>query len=356
MAKVKGYTVKPNGKLLAHVKVHGVGQRSKQFDAGTSAEEIELWRATERLAMKKAKPAVGTLAGDILAFLEMIPDAEQSRKEFFTTWLTKWKESPLGAKPRKAMTLEECQKLFNTKWNRYAGSSKNHLRSTMISLWKHFDGIRHQCPVLEIEKFPEASARKGFFTPEQVDKISEVLSPDYADAVEFFAVTGWRSEEVKKLRWDEVDSQHRLIRLSPDRAKNGEGREISLDQVEDIINRRVALRELRQSEYVFTYQYGGKGKRKTRIQYRPVGDWRKSWKKACIAAGCPGALVHGFRRTVVMHLDKAGVSRSVAMKMVGHRTESMYHRYRIVPTEELHSAAAALKKHLGKEPEPEVTS
>jgi hypothetical protein len=36
-----------------------------------------------------------------------------------------------------------------------------------------------------------------------------------------------------------------------------------------------------------------------------------------------------FRRTAITNLEMAGVPRSIAMEMVGHRTESIYRRYSI---------------------------
>jgi integrase len=68
----------------------------------------------------------------------------------------------------------------------------------------------------------------------------------------------------------------------------------------------------------------------------------KRWKTACEAAGVPGRIVHDFRRTAVRNMERAGVPRSVATKITGHRTESVYRRYAIVSDADLRDAAARL--------------
>ena len=56
----------------------------------------------------------------------------------------------------------------------------------------------------------------------------------------------------------------------------------------------------------------------------------------------PGLLVHDFRRTAVRRLERAGVARSVAMKLVGHKTEPVYRRYAIVSESDLREAVEKL--------------
>ena len=60
-----------------------------------------------------------------------------------------------------------------------------------------------------------------------------------------------------------------------------------------------------------------------------IKDFREAWKRACKDAGLIGKIPHDFRRTAVRNLERAGVSRSVAMSLTGHKTEAVY-RYAIV--------------------------
>jgi len=58
--------------------------------------------------------------------------------------------------------------------------------------------------------------------------------------------------------------------------------------------------------------------------------------------GLAGKLKHDFRRTTVRNMERAGVARSVAMKITGHNTESINRRPVIVCDAELQEATRKL--------------
>jgi integrase len=59
-------------------------------------------------------------------------------------------------------------------------------------------------------------------------------------------------------------------------------------------------------------------------------------------AGLTGRIPHDFRRTAVRNLERAGVPNSVAMKLTGHKVETVYRRYDIVSEADLSASVAKL--------------
>lgn len=70
--------------------------------------------------------------------------------------------------------------------------------------------------------------------------------------------------------------------------------------------------------------------------------FRRSWDRACKLASIPGRVPHDLRRSAVRNLERAGISRSVAMKLTGHKTEAVYRRYAIVSESDLADAVKRL--------------
>jgi integrase len=83
----------------------------------------------------------------------------------------------------------------------------------------------------------------------------------------------------------------------------------------------------------------GRGGEKTP---RPITSLNKAFRSACRAAGCPGRIPHDLRRTAIRNLVRVGVSESVAMKLSGHKTRSVFDRYDITSAADLKDAARRL--------------
>ena len=176
--------------------------------------------------------------------------------------------------------------------------------------------------------------RQGFLEHDDYLAIRAEL-PDWArDVLEMFYRTGWRRNEVLWLTWGEVDLDEQVIRLDPDRDKNGETRIWPIKFfLDELIARRV---EERIDGLPYVFHRDGK---KIGLSW-----WRDRFVAACDASGC-SALTHDCRRTAVRALERAGVPRTVSMKLVGHKTEEMYKRYRIVNNEDLEDAAGKLDEY-----------
>ena len=80
---------------------------------------------------------------------------------------------------------------------------------------------------------------------------------------------------------------------------------------------------------------------------------RKEWQRSCAACGLgriiktegkpydpryEGLIVHDLRRSAVRNLVNAGVPETVAMRISGHRTRSVFDRYAIASGADLVSA------------------
>jgi integrase len=177
------------------------------------------------------------------------------------------------------------------------------------------------------------NARTGFFTEIEIRKVISNLPEYLRDFVLFAYITGMRKGEVGSLRWSDVHGD--AITLRAENSKNGEGRTIPLeDELAEIIERRQKARHFRTkrnapviaSEYIF-HRKG-----------TPIASFRKGWANACKFAGVPGRLFHDLRRCAARNLLAAGVPQAVAMKITGHKTDSMFRRYAIVTVEQQREA------------------
>lgn len=151
----------------------------------------------------------------------------------------------------------------------------------------------------------------------------------------FAFATGWRRGELLGLTWESVSSTE--IRLPT--SKSGEPRSLPLDsELASLIERRRHARQYKTpvgiglSAFVF-HRHG-----------KPISKnvFGKQWRAACLKAKLAievkdedgvvhyrGKNFHDFRRTAARNMIRAGVPQSIAMRVTGHSTDAMFHRYDI---------------------------
>ena len=208
-------------------------------------------------------------------------------------------------------------------------------------------------PVIHLLK--EARPRQGFFEESQFLAVRKHLAEDLQVAVTIMWLYGWRRSEVMSLQLSQIDLEAGTLRLEPGSTKNGEGRVVYMTpELKTFVSAQIGRVKIlsrrlgRVLPHLFVQLHGC-------YTGQPVQDFRKAWSQACERVGLVGMLRHDFRRSAVRNMERAGVPRSVAMKISGHKTESIYRRYAIVSESDIQDATRRLLGHnLGTLPSPSV--
>lgn len=191
---------------------------------------------------------------------------------------------------------------------------------------------KHLADSPAIRYLPVDNARQGFLDEPEFRALSSHLPDDgLRDFCLFGYLTGMRRGEIVSLRWADLDGD--VLRLQAKHSKNRKPRSIPLvGELADIIERRKTARQVKANgavelSPVIFHRVG-----------EPIGDFRKSWKRACRLAGVEGRLFHDLRRSAVRNMVQAGVAQQVAMKISGHKTPSMFQRYNIIVDDDVREA------------------
>jgi integrase len=188
--------------------------------------------------------------------------------------------------------------------------------------------------------FHLANTRTGFFEEPEFRALLAELPAPLRPVMVFAYFTGWRiPSEILTLTWAQVDLQAGIVRLDPGTTKNTDGRTFPVSALPELATMLQTQREATQAlerrrGMVIPWVFHRDG--------QPIRRLAVAWAGACKRAGLVGRIGHDFRRTAVRNMERAGVPRSVAMKLVGHKTEVMYRRYAITNERDLAEGVAKL--------------
>lgn len=193
----------------------------------------------------------------------------------------------------------------------------------------------------EIRLLKEAPPREGFVTLEQLERAFHHLPQDFADTIEFLFRSCWRPGDVYSLQWPDINVDTKEIRVRAANEKTGNSRTIPLHgAIADIIARRRGAAARWQAEHpnappipwVFFHSSSGR-------QIKRIRTNRGSWATACRKAGLGHVLIHDQRRSGMRHFVNNGVAdMKTVMAFSGHKTTSVFLRYRIVDSDDMRRA------------------
>jgi integrase len=186
--------------------------------------------------------------------------------------------------------------------------------------------------VPHFEMLVEDNTRSGFITDKQYADLRSWL-PDHVQGMLIFGYhLGMRKTALKNLRRDQVDWAGKIIRADAAAGAKKQGRVLPIygDMVPWLEMQMAAWPNTPKCRWIL-HQDGAR-----------IGEFRKSWATACRAANVPDLLFHDLRRSAVRNMERAGVPRSQAMAITGHKTDSIYSRYAIVSEQDVKAAGEKL--------------
>jgi integrase len=178
------------------------------------------------------------------------------------------------------------------------------------------------------------------------------------DMARFGFATGWRLGELLDLTWEAVSKDE--IRLGT--TKNGEPRSLPLGGelgalVEKLRKAREYVTESGVGLSAYVFHRNGEP-----INKHTFG---KPWRAACVQAKLGhrvpnekgvevyvGKHFHDLRRTAARNMIRGGVPQSIAMRVIGHETDSMYRRYDITDNRDKLAALEAARLFVAQQATP----
>jgi integrase len=310
----------------------------------TPPVEVELWRVGKLAELDTPSVVGGGQVGsvtvsDILDMLTTRYKAED-RKASLRTTHSRVKALRDGLGAWKAIDLKPYRILEYAVARKKEGAAVATVNMELRLLARAYRiavEYGHLVAVPPIRKLHGENVRRQHVPDVILDQIRETLPEWASDAVSFLRLTGWRLQEGLGLEWDRVDFAEKTIRL--DTSKTGEPRVLNFSMYPDLaelLHKRQGVRTT--SPYVFL---GPRGKRAHAETLRGL------WKAAAAKAGLPDAILHDLRRSMVRAMDRAGIPRTVAMTITGHKSERVYNQYGLVDEA---AQAEALSK-LGSAPQ-----
>jgi integrase len=188
-------------------------------------------------------------------------------------------------------------------------------------------------------------------SPEQEAALLKVASePRYRDSALYPIVvialnTAMRSNEIKTLRWSQVDLLHRSLIVGKSKTDAGSGRLIPLNQsaVSVLVTWARRTPEASPEHFVFPACENHKID-----PTRPIASFRTAWRNATKKAGLSGLRFHDLRHTAITKLAESMTSEQTIMAIAGHVSRRMLEHYSHIRMDAKRTAVEAISQPISE--------
>jgi integrase len=140
--------------------------------------------------------------------------------------------------------------------------------------------------------------------------------------------TGMRRDEIRLMKWGQIDFEARQITVGKAKTAAGQGRVIPFGAMLEAVLSTYAswyaskLGEMRPDWHVFPFS----NRRKPVDPERPVTSIKRAWESVRKTAGVQ-CRFHDLRHTTCTKMAEAGVSEGTMLAIMGHMSRAMIERY-----------------------------
>lgn len=165
--------------------------------------------------------------------------------------------------------------------------------------------------------------------------------------------SGLRNQELRLMRWRQIDMLEQTLTVGKSKTAGGEGRTVPLSATASrcVLEWRSQWPEAKPEHYLFpSERYGLDGEsgyqQGTAVPYKirpdvPIGSWKVAWANAKRAAGVE-CRWHDLRHTFVSRIAAGQVSDATIMALAGHLSVKMKEKYSHVRREAKRQAVQIL--------------
>lgn len=204
-------------------------------------------------------------------------------------------------------------------------------------------------PVSEAKRYQEPKGRVRYLSEDERNSLLEACKDSYYESLYFVVVlalsTGMRKNELRWLRWDDVDLKTGTIILK--KTKNKERRRVEVQGLAlELIREHAKVRQIH-SPFLFPAKHESRKEdcKKIPLNDRPF-DFRKAWIAALKQAKIEDFNFHDLRHSCASYLAMNGASLLEIAEVLGHKQVEVVRRYAHLSETHIKTVVADLSRKI----------